>query len=135
MKTTLALAALAVAAAAVILVMTAVWNDPVRSVIPAGAITTGDLLKNPVYGTEVKVYGKVSVLGQVDCMCFYLTSGDGTISVWYSYPSANDMHKSTRIDIDGLQNGDTAVVVGRVNDLSDVPPSFWAINVTKLQQK
>jgi len=48
-----------------------------------GALSVSELLEDPVYDTEVKVYGIVSALGEVDCLCFELTSGGKLLWVWY----------------------------------------------------
>lgn len=47
-----------------------------------GSLTVAELLDDPVYDTEVKIYGDVSGLGELACLCFFLTSGGESIQVW-----------------------------------------------------
>jgi hypothetical protein len=48
---------------------------------PEGSFTTAELLENPVYNTEVKIYGKVGGLGELACTCFFLSAGGKSIHV------------------------------------------------------
>ena len=41
------------------------------------ALIVSESLENPAYDTEVKIYGEVGLLGQLDCPCFELTSDGG----------------------------------------------------------
>jgi len=50
---------------------------------PVGTLTVAELLANPVHNTEVGIYGKVSLLGELFCPCFELTSGEEKVLVWY----------------------------------------------------
>jgi hypothetical protein len=49
-----------------------------------------ELLESPEYDTEVKVYGQVSLLGEMLCPCFELTSGGKTVLVWYGLMVEDD---------------------------------------------
>ncbi len=51
---------------------------------PEGTLSISELLKNSVYDTEVKIYGKVSLLGELSCPCFELTSGGEKVLVWFN---------------------------------------------------
>jgi hypothetical protein len=50
---------------------------------PQGALSVSELLGNPVYDTELKIYGEVSLLGQLFCPCFELAYGGKEVLVWY----------------------------------------------------
>ena len=57
---------------------------------PEGTLGVSELLQNPVYDTEVKVYGEVSLLGQLNCPCFNLTSEGGQMQIWYDLMVEDD---------------------------------------------
>lgn len=50
---------------------------------PAGSMAVSELLETPVYNIEAKVFGQVSLLGELFCTCFELTSGGEKVTVWY----------------------------------------------------
>ena len=50
---------------------------------PDGALTVAELLDEPVYDTQVQVYGQVSLLGELFCPCFVIESGGESLEVWY----------------------------------------------------
>ncbi|MFP3945971.1 MAG: hypothetical protein ACLFVI_03630 [Archaeoglobaceae archaeon] len=52
---------------------------------PEGSVYVSELLTEPVYEEQVKVYGEVSLLGELFCPCFELTSGGETLQVWYDH--------------------------------------------------
>ena len=48
---------------------------------PEGTMTVAELLQNPVYETEIRIYGEVRGIGELACTCFPLASGGETILV------------------------------------------------------
>jgi hypothetical protein len=97
-------------------------------------MSAADLLENPVYNTEVQVYGKVDALGELLCPCFTLTSGGETIEVWYGLMVEDDGTERPAVSVEGIENGDTVVVTGELQPSSGMLPSrtFWAILIETL---
>ena len=95
---------------------------------PAGTRTVAELLADPVYDTEVRVYGRVSLLGELFCPCFELESGEKTVQVWYNLMVEDDGTEWPAARIEGIANGDWVVVTGKLkpggthHSLND----FWA---------
>lgn len=48
---------------------------------PVGMRSVAELLANPVYDTLVKIHEDVSMLGELLCPCFELTSGGQKVQV------------------------------------------------------
>jgi hypothetical protein len=74
---------------------------------PEGATSVSELLAVPLYDTQITIYGKVSLLGELRCPCFELTSGGESVLVWYE-------HELPAISIEGIQNGDQVIVTGEL---------------------
>ena len=93
-----------------------------------------ELLEEPEYDTNTKIYGKVSLLGELFCPCFNLTSGGETITVWYNLMLKDDGTQRIPVSIGEIKNGDWVIVSGEVKkegkyaSLND----FWAVNVEKM---
>ena len=85
---------------------------------PAGAFSVSELLQNPMYDTQVSIYGRVSLLGELRCPCFELTSDGETILVWYAR-SVDDDKGMTIISIEGIENGDQVTVTGELQQSSE----------------
>jgi hypothetical protein len=66
---------------------------PVSPIKSEGTLSVCELLENPVYDTDVKVYGKVSALGELLCPCFALTFDEKSIEVWYDMMEEDDQTK------------------------------------------
>jgi len=102
---------------------------------PEGALTVSELLENPVYDTEVRIYGEVSLLGQLDCPCFQLSSGGGKVQVWYDLMVEDDGTERPPASVEGIENGDWVIVMGELKtagqhrSLND----FWAAIVVKIE--
>jgi inhibitor of cysteine peptidase len=98
---------------------------------PAAIPSVSELLANPAYGTEVKIYGKVSLLGELLCPCFDLTSGDKTLSVWYDLMVEDDGAQRPPVSVEGIENGDWVIVTGELRPGDGQLPSttFWASNI------
>ena len=81
---------------------------------PEGAMTVSELLEDPVYDTEVTIYGEVSLLGQLNCPCFELTSGGAEVQVWYDLMVEDDGTERPAASIEGIDNGDSVIVIGEL---------------------
>ncbi|MGD8753416.1 MAG: hypothetical protein PVG14_18450, partial [Anaerolineales bacterium] len=97
------------------LILSSCSQEPSR---PEGAITSAELLAEPVYNTPLKVYGQVSGLGVFECPCFALKSGGERIYVWYDMMveeegSVNPLTR-TPVDVGGIENDDWIVVTGEL---------------------
>jgi hypothetical protein len=95
----------------------------------------GDLLAEPVYDEAVTVQGSVSLLGELFCPCFELSSGGGTVMVWYDL-MVDGEHSRPAVDVSGIADGDTVVVEGELRRTAPdagVPPDMWAISVESLE--
>jgi len=102
---------------------------------PEGALSVSELLENPIYDTEVKIYGEVSLLGELLCPCFELTSGGKKVLVSYGLMVDDDGTERPDVSIEGIQNGDQAIVTGELKtagvhtSLND----FWASKIEKAE--
>ena len=100
---------------------------------PEGTLTVSELLANPVYDTEVKVYGKVNALGQLNCLCFELISNGEKLQVWYGMMVEDDGTKRPDVCVDGINNDDWVVVTGELKSAGKYRSlnDFWASNIKK----
>ena len=102
---------------------------------PEGALSVSELLENPMYDTEVKIYGEVSLLGELFCPCFELTSGGKKLLVSYGLMVDDDGTERPAVSVEGIQNGDQAIVTGELKtagvhrSLND----FWASEIEKAE--
>jgi hypothetical protein len=100
----------------------------------AGAPSVSDLLTNPVYDTEVRIYGRVSSLGELLCPCFDLTSGGRKILVWYDLMIIDNETERPPVSVDGINNGDWIILTGELkqegpySSLND----FWISSIQKI---
>ncbi|MBA7640063.1 hypothetical protein ES703_47726 [subsurface metagenome] len=100
---------------------------------PEVTLSVSELLENPVYDREVKIYGNVSLLGEVFCPCLELTSGGEKVSVWYDLMAEDDGTQRPSVSVEGIENGDWVIVTGELRP-SDGPlptTTFWASNIEK----
>jgi hypothetical protein len=81
---------------------------------PAGTVTAGELLADPTYDAEVKLYGQVSELGELFCPCFRLSSGDASVMVWHDLMVEDDGTQWPPVSVEGIENGDWVVVTGEL---------------------
>jgi len=97
-------------------------------------LNVSELLENPVYDTEVKVYGKVSALGELFCPCFALTSGGKMLEVWYDLMVEDDGTERPAVSVERIENGDGVIVTGELRSSTGTAPSttFWASNIEKI---
>ena len=100
---------------------------------PEGALSAADLLADPIYDSEIKVYGQVSGLGEFECPCFALKSEGDRIHVWYDMMAEDDGSVSppTRpaVDIQGIKNDDWIVATGELKyfDNRIKLEDFWLV--------
>jgi hypothetical protein len=98
---------------------------------PEGALSAAELLTDPIYDSEIKVYGQVSGLGEFECPCFALKSEEDRIYVWYDMMAEDDgsANPPTRppIDVEGIKNDDWIVVTGELKYYENrkVLEDFW----------
>jgi len=96
---------------------------------PEGTLTVAELLDDPVYDTEVKIYGEVGLLGELFCPCFELLSGGQTVQVWYDLMVENDGTERPAVNVKGINNGDRIIVAGELKGEGGTYYSkddFWA---------
>ena len=98
---------------------------------PEGSLTVYELLENPVYDTEIKVFGQVSLLGDLFCPCFVLSSGGKSVEVWYSMMTEEDGTPWPSVSVDGFQSGDFVIVTGELK--MDVKSVVWAVVIDKAE--
>jgi hypothetical protein len=77
---------------------------------PEGALSVSELLDDPMYDTEVAIYGRVSQLGEIKCPCFELTSGGKSVMIWYAWYEGD----WPTVSVEGIQNGDLVLVTGEL---------------------
>jgi len=105
--------------------------------IPETALSVAELLQNPVYDTEVTIYGEVSLLGELFCPCFQLSSAGEKVEVWYNLMVENDGTERPAVDVQGIENGDSIVVTGELKGVGGEHYSkgdFWAIAIVMPSQ-
>jgi hypothetical protein len=119
------------------LILSGCSQDPQK---PEGASTSAELLAEPVYNTPIKVYGQVSGLGEFECKCFALKSGDEQIYVWFDMMVEEDGSPApptrTPVDVTGIENGDWIVVTGELKFFEDfkVHKDFWLTEFEIIQK-
>jgi hypothetical protein len=98
---------------------------------PENSLTVADLMAEPLYENAVEVYGQVSLLGELFCPCFELTSGGETLNVWYDLMVAEDGTVRPAVSVDGIENGDWVLVTGELQrpETSAAALQFWASKI------
>jgi hypothetical protein len=102
---------------------------------PAGNLSVANLLEDPVYDTEVAIYGQVNLLGELFCPCVELRSGGETVQVWYGLMVEDDGTERPAVSVEGIENGDWVIVTGELKtagahrSLND----FWARTIEKIE--
>ena len=101
---------------------------------PEGTLSVSELLENPVYDTEVKIYGQVRLLGELHCPCFELTSGGRRVEVWYDLMVEDDGTEWPSVSVEGIENGDWVIVTGELKSNTGTAPgtTFFASNIERL---
>lgn len=96
---------------------------------PEGTLTAAELLGEPSYDTEVRIYGRVNGLGELACSCFFLISGRESVQVWYDTMFENDGTVRPAVSVEGMRNGDKVIVTGELKGEGGTHYSkgdFWA---------
>lgn len=110
-----------------------------------GAMSVFELTENPVYDTEVTIYGEVSLLGEshgeislLSESCFDLISYISSsltvgVTVWYDLMVEDDGTERPSVSVEGIENGDWVIVTGELRSSTGEAPSttFWANNIEK----
>jgi hypothetical protein len=81
--------------------------------LPTGIMTVGELAADQVYETPVTLIGRVSLLGQLNCPCFHLTSGGESVEVWYDLMVDDDRRELSAVSVEGIENGENVLVEGK----------------------
>ncbi|MGC9443853.1 MAG: hypothetical protein ACP5E9_02805 [Candidatus Methanospirareceae archaeon] len=102
---------------------------------PAGTMSVAELLVDPVYDTEVTVYGQVALLGELLCPCFELSSGGETVQVWYDLMVEDDGTERPAVSVDGIENGDWVLVRGELKSagVHRTANDFWATSIERIE--
>jgi hypothetical protein len=89
---------------------TTTTTQTTQPTIPAGVLTTSNILSNPVNynGKTVKVFGKVTELGKLRCTCF--TLDNKSVIVQYIHDDINLYPTEIK---DKINNGDYVVATGK----------------------
>jgi len=96
---------------------------------PEVTLTVAELLDAPLYDKQVGISGEVSLLWELNCPCFELTSGGRTVQVWYGLMVENDGTERPAVDVEGINNGDRVIVTGELKGEGGTHYSkgdFWA---------
>ena len=101
---------------------------------PEGALSVAELLENPIYDTQSRVYGEVSALGELMCTCFFLQSGGDNLHVWYDTMVEDNGTLRPPVSIEEIKNGDFVVVTGELKSGGDHYSlnDFWASTIEVL---
>ena len=101
---------------------------------PDDALPVGALLENPVYESEVTIYGEVEDLGELLCPCFTLRSGDAFLAVWYDLMVEDDGTERPAVDVSQIANGDEVLVTGELLEPGGAAAlhNFWASAIEPL---
>jgi hypothetical protein len=82
-------------------------------------------------GDTVRLDGVVTLLGELFCPCFHLTSDGATAVVWYDLMT-DEGGSFDAVDVASLASGDAAHVVGeyRSTDPGSGFPVVWAVEIS-----
>ncbi len=112
---------------------------------PEVALSVYELLENPVYDTEVTIYGAVSLLGEsygkvsllsescFDLISYISSSHTVGVTVWYNLMVEDDGTKRPSVSVEGIEIGDWVIVTGELRSSTGEDPSttFWVSNIEK----
>jgi hypothetical protein len=109
------------------------WAEEIERIpVTTELIPVGTLLAKPVYDTDISVYGEVSLLGELFCDCFSLTSGGEAMTVWYGSMVEDDGTERPNVSVEGVENGDMLVVTGELKSggIHYSKNDFWVSAIT-----
>ena len=100
---------------------------------PGTVMSVAQLLQNPVYDKEVRLYGKTSLLGQSVNTSFRLSSGGRSVTVWYEMMVENDGTVRTSAKMEAFKNGDNVIASGELKTAGKRRRhnTFWATSVKR----
>jgi hypothetical protein len=98
------------------ILVTGCSQEPLK---PEGALSVAELLENPIYDTQTRVYGKVSALRELMCTCFFLQSEGGNLHVWYDTMVEDSGILRSSVNVDEIENGDWVVSIGELKSGGD----------------
>jgi hypothetical protein len=98
-------------------------------------LTVDALVADPVYDVEIVVQGEISMLDELFCPCFELSSGEETVEVWYDLMTDDDGTMWPAARVDHIANGDQVAVRGELKHagLFRTENVFWAIEVEHVE--
>lgn len=101
---------------------------------PEGALSIAELLENPEYDTQIRVYGEVSALRELMCTCFFLRSDGENLHVWYDTMVEDNGILRPSVSVQEINNGDWVVVIGELKSGGDHYSlnDFWASSIQVL---
>ncbi|MBN1454739.1 MAG: hypothetical protein JW945_00585 [Methanomicrobia archaeon] len=102
---------------------------------PAGTMSVAALLADPIYDTEVTVYGQVALLGELLCPCFELSSGGETVQVWYDLMVEDDGTERPAVSVEEIENGDWVLVKGELKSagVHRAANDFWTTSIERIE--
>ena len=106
------------------------WDKFIPSSV---TLSVSELLANPVFDSEVIIYGKVSLLGEVRCPCFELSSDGATLTVWYNLMVEDDGTQRPPVSVEGIENGNQVFITGELRSIDGQLSSgtFWASDIRR----
>ncbi len=102
----------------------------IRGGPPEEADTVAAALAGAEAGDVLHVQGEISLLGEMFCPCFQLTSGGASVVVWYGLVDGEGEYGGA--DVSAVANGDHAYVEGELRpdpDPGSGLPVIWAFGV------
>ena len=92
-----------------------------------------ELLADPVYGEDVMLTGKVSMLGELFCPCFQLGEGEDFVEAWYDLMAVDSDEPWSKVSVEGIENGDEVKITGQLRKNTGSLPSrtFWIRSIEK----
>lgn len=86
---------------------------------PENTLSVTELLENPIYDTQTRVYGQVSALGELMCTCFFLESEAENIHVWYDTMVQDDGTLMPSVNVEDIKNEDWVIITGELKSGGD----------------
>lgn len=100
---------------------------------PDYALSAKELRDNPIYNTNVTIYGKVRDLGNLDCKCFYVDSDEDYLNVWYDMMVVSNTNMWPAVDVTHVDNRDWVLVTGQLREEDLQKRTFWAVSISELK--
>ena len=81
---------------------------------PEGALSIAELLEDPLYDAQTRIYGEVSALGELMCTCFFLQSEGDSLQVWFDTMVGDNGITMPSVNVEAINNGDWVVAIGEL---------------------